>query len=110
MMFGAVAFWLIDFVIRFSTGVKPTKLLSLQNHNDGELGVSELRFEKAFQEPGGYAFINVPAISTFEWHPFSLCSSPLDGYAQMCIKNMGPGTFTGKLNELARQPKEKHES
>jgi NADPH oxidase len=47
--------------------------------------------------------VNVPAISIWEWHPFSLCSSPLDASAQMCIKNMGPGTFTSKLHALAKR-------
>jgi predicted ferric reductase len=100
-MLGGVAFWLVDLAIRFTTTARPTKVLSLTPH-DAEGGVTELCFEKAFEEPGGYCFVNVPAISAFDWHPFSLSSSPLDGVAQMCIKNMGPGTFTGKLYELAK--------
>eukprot|EP00746_Dinoflagellata_sp_MGD_P125978 gnl/MRDRNA2_/MRDRNA2_60900_c0_seq1.p1 gnl/MRDRNA2_/MRDRNA2_60900_c0~~gnl/MRDRNA2_/MRDRNA2_60900_c0_seq1.p1 ORF type:complete len:829 (-),score=87.29 gnl/MRDRNA2_/MRDRNA2_60900_c0_seq1:59-2200(-) len=100
-MLGGVGFWLVDLAIRFITAVKPTKVLSLTAH-DAEGGVTELRFEKVFQEPGQYCFVNVPAISAFDWHPFSLSSSPFDGFAQMFIKNMGPGTFTDKLYKLAK--------
>lgn len=101
-MLGGVTFWLVDLAIRFTTTARQTQVLSLTAH-DAEGGVTELRFEKAFQEPGQYCFVNVPSISAFDWHPFSLSSSPLDGFAQMCIKNMGPGTFTDKLYKLAKE-------
>lgn len=27
-------------------------------------------------KPGDYIFINIPAIATFEWHPFTISSAP----------------------------------
>jgi NADPH oxidase len=75
--------------------------MSLIAH-DVEDGVTELRFDKQFAVPGQYCFVNIPALSLYEWHPFSLSSSPLDGFAQMCIKSMGPGSFTGNLHDLAK--------
>jgi len=101
-MIGSVAFWLIDAAMRFVSSASSTPVLSVRAHK-AEGGVTEIRFEKSFKEPGQYCFVNVPEISISEWHPFSLCSSPLDGSAQMCIKNMGPGTFTGKLHGLVKQ-------
>ena len=39
---------------------------------------------------GQYFFINVPAISLIEWHPFSVASSPLDDTSCFHMKIM-PG-------------------
>jgi NAD(P)H-flavin reductase len=100
-MLGGVAFWLVDLGIRLVTALEATPLLSATAH-DAQAGVTELVFKKHFEEPGGYCFINVPAVSLWEWHPFSLCSSPMDDAAQMCIKNWGPGSFTGRLFELVK--------
>jgi NAD(P)H-flavin reductase len=51
--------------------------------------------------PGQYCFVNVPAISVLEWHPFTLSSAPADAHTTVHIKEMGEGTFTAKLNKLA---------
>ena len=32
-------------------------------------------------KPGDYIFINIPAIATFEWHPFTISSAPEQGDA-----------------------------
>lgn len=100
-LLGGCAFWLVDASVRFVRAALPHKLIAVAAH-EAEGGVTELRFETAFEEPGMYCFINVPQISPFQWHPFSLASSPLDGIAQMNIKNMGEGTFTGDLYKLAK--------
>lgn len=39
--------------------------------------------------PGQYAFINVPAISPWEWHPFSLTSAPSDDFISFHIGAAG---------------------
>lgn len=38
---------------------------------------------------GQYAFINIPSIRTFEWHAFSIASSPNSEYLQFMIKKAG---------------------
>ena len=67
-------------------------------------GVTEIVLDGigARTEMGQYAFLNIPAISTLEWHPFSISSAPSDDYTTFHVKNMGKGTFTGKLFELAQ--------
>ena len=30
-------------------------------------------------KPGDYIFINIPAIATFEWHPYTISSAPEQG-------------------------------
>ena len=52
-------------------------------------------------EAGQYAFLNIPALSTLQWHPFSISSAPSDPEVTFHIKDMGPGTFTAALHALA---------
>jgi predicted ferric reductase len=96
---GGIAFWLVDCGIRIVSSSSPCRLVAAHVH-DAEDGISELRFEKKFELPGMYCWINVPQISLLQWHPFSLSSSPFDSHASMHIKSMGADQFTGKLYSL----------
>ena len=49
---------------------------------------------------GQYVFLNVPAISHFEWHPFSISSVADDPVTTHHIKCHGASSFTGKLKAL----------
>ena len=46
-------------------------------------------------------FLNVPSISVLEWHPFTIASAPHDSKSTFHIRDMGPGSFTGRLHALA---------
>merc|ERR550532_3356122 len=98
---GGLMFWLVDAAIKLVAGASPRELRDLKAHA-AEGGITELRFDLSSQEPGGYCFINVPQISQFQWHPFSISSSPCDGCATMHIKNMGDCQWTGHLHALAK--------
>ena len=53
---------------------------------------------------GQYVYINVPAISSLEWHPFTISSSPVDTVTTNHIKVMGglhSNQWTAKLHLLA---------
>lgn len=55
---------------------------------------------KAFKfEAGQFCFLQIPAVSMFEVHPFSISCAPGDGIT-FHIKDMGPGQFTSKLKAL----------
>ncbi|EYU28303.1 hypothetical protein ABFS82_12G131400 [Erythranthe guttata] len=41
---------------------------------------------------GQYVFLQCPAISSFEWHPFSLTSAPGDNYLSVHIRTVGDWT------------------
>ena len=41
---------------------------------------------------GQYVFLNFPAISKFEWHPYTLSSSPLETHLEVNIKALGDHT------------------
>lgn len=61
--------------------------------------------------PGQFAFIHLPAVDALEWHPFTISSPPavaaetdptrLDGVITFHVRDMGPGTWTGRLAALA---------
>jgi len=54
-------------------------------------------------KPGQYCFINIPSVSLFEWHPFTISSvAGMDRATTHHIKDMGPSTFTGNLHALAK--------
>lgn len=57
---------------------------------------------------GMYAMINIPKISSSEWHPFTLTSAPSDPYLEFHIRDLGDFTHTlhshvGSLQASASQ-------
>jgi NADPH oxidase 1 len=54
----------------------------------------ELRIEKPsfLYQPGQYLFMNVPAVSKFQWHPFTISSCPEEGFVSVHIRILGDWT------------------
>lgn len=57
-------------------------------------GAMELRIIKPSLKyvPGQWLFIQVPDISKFEWHPFTITSAPDDPYVSLHIRQVGDWT------------------
>ncbi|KAI1318278.1 hypothetical protein EDD11_006974 [Mortierella claussenii] len=57
-------------------------------------GVIELQIQKpSFKyKPGQYLFINVPDVSKYQWHPFTITSSPFEDYVSVHIRQVGDWT------------------
>lgn len=51
-------------------------------------------------ESGQHVYINVPAVSAHEWHPFTIVSSPLENEIELGIRNLG--NHTSKLIDYAK--------
>ena len=51
-------------------------------------GAMELRFSKpSFKyKAGQWLFLNVPEVSTLQWHPFTISSAPGDPYVSCHIR------------------------
>jgi respiratory burst oxidase len=68
----------------------PSKILDATHHPSNVLS---LRFTKprgvTTYMAGSYVFINVPSISPYEWHPFTLTSIPSRDYMSVHIRNAG---------------------
>jgi predicted ferric reductase len=41
---------------------------------------------------GQYVFLNFPEVSKWEWHPYTLASSPLEEHMEVNIKKLGDHT------------------
>eukprot|EP01042_Synura_sphagnicola_P007869 gene7869-10075_t len=74
-------------------------------------GVTRLTLRgDVFRNPhvaGQYAWLTIPALDPFQSHPFTISSAPSDsygpdGYVHFTIKDVGEGTWTGRLAALAR--------
>jgi len=68
-----------------------TKLSKLLVHPSGAM---ELRIEKpSFKYTAGqWLFIQVPDVSSFQWHPFTITSAPEDPYVSIHIRQVGDWT------------------
>jgi predicted ferric reductase len=99
---GPLALYIFPRIYR-EINCRPVKVLGVNIHED----VVGLKVEKPpgwdrIHRAGMYAFINVPAISKWEWHPFTLSSSPFQSHLGFHIKTAGDWT-----NELHRLMSEK---
>jgi ferredoxin-NADP reductase len=62
--------------------------------------VSILKPWWAYPQLGQYVFLNFPSISKWEWHPYTLASSPLETHMEVDIKKLGD--HTAKLLETIK--------
>jgi NAD(P)H-flavin reductase len=97
---GGLALYLVDRCVRLSRGATCNAVVSL----DLVDGVSIVRLpsELLRHVAGQYAFVNIPAVSELQWHPFTISSAPSAPEVSFHIKDMGEGTWTGQLAALAR--------
>jgi len=72
-------------------GRKFTKVEKVLVHPSGAM---EIRMTKpSFKfSPGQWVFLQVPAVSEFQWHPFSISSAPEDPYVSLTIYQVGDWT------------------
>jgi NADPH oxidase len=68
--------------------------------------VIELSFPKTnfYYNPGQYVNIAIPELSIFQWHPFSISSSPFQDTVTVNIKKLGK--WSGRLCALAKEKNE----
>ncbi|CAG8683546.1 26714_t:CDS:2 [Dentiscutata erythropus] len=84
-------------VLREIRARHPTQITKVIDHPSKAI---EIQFNKpSFRyKAGQYLFLNVPAISTWQWHPFTITSAPDDPYISVHVRLVGD--FTNKLGEL----------
>ncbi|RKO87562.1 ferric reductase NAD binding domain-containing protein [Blyttiomyces helicus] len=83
--------YMLERVLREYRGRQPTTLTKVVFHPGKTL---ELQFDKpSFQyKPGQYLFINIPEVSYFQWHPFTISSTPEEGFVSIHIRLVGDWT------------------
>ncbi|KAJ2235684.1 hypothetical protein H4R99_002353 [Coemansia sp. RSA 1722] len=98
---GPGAIYVIDRLYRFvRSRTNRPEILSVIEHPSN---VIELRFAKKDMDyqVGQYIYINIPSISWFQWHPFTLTSAPEDD--ELSIHIYVAGGWTGKLVRSFKQ-------
>ena len=118
-LLGGLVLWLVDHALRFSAVRRHVRVCSLDVEADGaviclgyECDVPGAAAGAESEGPlahamGQFVFLQVPAIATVEWHPFSISSAPADMapgdlLTTHHIRCVGDASFTGRLRALAR--------
>jgi predicted ferric reductase len=87
--------WVIDVVLRY---------FITQHSENADIklipgSIIKIEFEKSFQyEAGQYCFIMIPLINRYEYHPFSISSSPYESKTSFHIRALGD--WTKKLQDM----------
>ncbi|GAA6012833.1 hypothetical protein JCM11491_006193 [Sporobolomyces phaffii] len=88
---GGGILYLAERLIRIVRSRRTTALTAVLQHPGGTL---ELRFVKPSMRyrAGQWLFLNVPDLSRFEWHPFTISSAPDDPFISVHIRQTGDWT------------------
>ncbi|ORY89731.1 ferric reductase NAD binding domain-domain-containing protein [Leucosporidium creatinivorum] len=89
-IWGGIAYF-IERVVREVRSRRATSLVGVLMHPSGAM---ELRFTKpSFRyKAGQWLFLNVPEVSAYQWHPFTISSAPDDPYVSVHIRQVGDWT------------------
>ncbi|ESQ54797.1 hypothetical protein EUTSA_v10024426mg [Eutrema salsugineum] len=76
----------------FRSSIRTVKVLKAPAYPGNVLNLHMSRPKNFKYMSGQYMFVNCPAVSQFEWHPFSITSAPQDDYLSVHIKSLGDWT------------------
>lgn len=84
--------YFIERLVREYRARQDTSLNKVVFHSGNTL---ELRFEKASfkYKPGQYLFLNIPEVSALQWHPFTITSTPEEGFISVHVRVLGNWTM-----------------
>jgi NADPH oxidase len=89
-------FYLIERLYREVRARRETKITRVIRH---PYDVVEIQFNKpSFKyKAGQWLFLQVPSISKYQWHPFTITSCPFDPYVSVHVRQVGD--FTAQLGD-----------
>ncbi|KAK0751459.1 FAD-binding domain-containing protein [Schizothecium vesticola] len=90
------AFYLCERLYREIRAIRETKITRVVRH---PYDVVEIQFNKpSFKyKAGQWLFLQVPSVSKYQWHPFTITSCPHDNYVSVHVRQVGD--FTKELGE-----------
>ena len=90
------AFYLLERIYREISSRRPTQILKVIRH---PYDAMEIQFQKPSMryKAGQWLFLNVPSVSTTQWHPFTITSCPFDPYISVHVRQVGD--FTRALGD-----------
>lgn len=74
------------------SSIKPVRILKVAVYPGNVLALHMSKPQGFRYKSGQYMFVNCAAVSPFEWHPFSITSSPGDDYLSVHIRTLGDWT------------------
>lgn len=95
---GPLGLYLIERCLRYYRYAQNTIIQKVVQHPSKVVEIQLVR--RGFvAKPGQYIFVHCPAVSWFEWHPFTLTSAPEEDFASVHIRVVGDWTtaFAEKL-------------
>ncbi|XP_068306077.1 respiratory burst oxidase homolog protein A-like [Pyrus communis] len=76
----------------FRSGSYTVRLLKVAIYPGNVLTLQMSKPQQFKYKSGQYMFVQCPAVSPFEWHPFSITSAPDDDYLSVHIRQLGDWT------------------
>ncbi|KAL3652735.1 hypothetical protein CASFOL_002416 [Castilleja foliolosa] len=76
----------------FRSGFHSVRLLKVAIYPGNVLTLQMSKPPQFRYKSGQYMFVQCPAVSPFEWHPFSITSAPGDDYLSIHIRQLGDWT------------------
>lgn len=76
----------------FRSSIKAVKILKVAVYPGNVLSLHMTKPQGFKYKSGQYMFVNCAAVSSFEWHPFSITSAPGDDYLSVHIRTLGDWT------------------
>lgn len=88
--------YLVERIYRAIASRRPAHITKVIRHPYDAL---EIQFQKASMsyKPGQWLFLNVPSVSSTQWHPFTITSCPYDPYISVHVRQVGD--FTRALGD-----------
>lgn len=83
--------YLVERVYREIRSRRPAKITKVVRH---PYDAVEIQFSKPSMKykPGQWLMINVPGVSSTQWHPFTITSCPFDPYISIHVRQVGDWT------------------
>ncbi|KAF9620978.1 hypothetical protein IFM89_015800 [Coptis chinensis] len=85
----------------FRSGYKTVRILKVAIYPGNVLALHMSKPPGFKYRSGQYLFVNCSAVSSFEWHPFSMTSAPGDDYLSIHIRTLGD--WTSQLRAIFSQ-------
>ena len=96
--------WVIDRLIRFQYSFRPVKFVAVTQY-PGNLTKFKIQ-GVSLHRPAQVAWVQIPGVSLFNWHPFTIASPPsANKEAIFAIRKQG--NYTKRVQHFATAPQEK---
>lgn len=88
---GPIVILVLEKCFRSFRSLRATEVLRVIAHPSMVLELHIFKPSMKFK-PGQYVYLNFPAVSKFQWHPFTITSIPEEGYVGLHIRACGTWT------------------